>query len=225
MNGRGRKEKSATRVRRWNAVIVIALVAITAVPVWTGLRRKAASERLLAPIVRYHRASRDLNKRIALRQLGLLPDRLHFVCMQSQAAAAALCRATSPPPQTWMPQLPGIRRRNAWLDFRSKARGLVESLRSARDLLWSATFRKNRWEYHEHAHDYYQGLRRAWVTSLPPFPADLEAERTSIEDSNRRQLGDPLWNAFGPPPPSRYPPGAPRLRPWDAATPTEETTL
>jgi hypothetical protein len=117
-------------------------------------------------------------------------------------------------------QMPG----DDWFRFYATAKTMVEFLDITYDQLWNATFRKNMSDYHKHAQEYYQRLLDARVTELPPFPADLEAERRSIEESVRRKIGIAYWDHLPPPPPSSLMPGAPRLRPYGRPATTEETT-
>ena len=199
--------------------MVIALVAIAAVPVSISLRRKAASEKLLAPAIRYHQARRKSNDQLFQLEVGLLHRSMHAARTQSQAAATALCRAMN------LPEQPRPALRDAWRDCRFKARGVVRCLGAARDELRDATFHKNLSDYHGHAQKYYERLLKARVTKLPPFPAKLEAERRAIEDSLQRKMGKSLWEALEPPPSSQLMPGAPRLRPHDRPATARESTL
>ena len=200
-------------------MIAIVLYALAIVFLWSEFRKKAVSEKLLAPIIHAHRVQHESNLRYSRLDIASFRGWVRSACSNARAATSIWNRAMS------LPEQPSIWKRDRIRESSFKARESIRCLDSAIEELRNATFHDHLSQYHLHTKQYYEGLLKARAAELPPFPATLAAERKAVEQEQRRLVGEATWDAMEAPPPTRLKPGAPALRPYGRPATALETTL
>ena len=175
------------------AATLVAYLARQGLSIRNYYRNGPASEKILKPLIDYHKVMRDDQQKRVQNQREMA-DRLARDAVQEFRAVAW---------STWVavicPERPRPGLDTGWGLVRSHLHESGLLLGYVRDRLRDASCHERMEKYHGRMRDYYRRLLEAHVVELPPLPAEELAELRDAEAQLRRVYGD-RFTLLEPPP-------------------------